>query len=105
MMKPPLEIKVPGEEKDYGIDWAPEIADSEITIQSSLWTIVTPLGSPDLTVATHDIDGQQTIVRLSGGQEEFDYTIENAIVLSNGETLHDAIEVRVRSVAKKAGIH
>lgn len=105
MMKPPLDMKASDEEKNYGIDWAPQLADEAATIQTSAWVIISDLGSPDLAVATHDIDGQTTIVQVTGGEPDRDYTLQNTIVTSEGETLVDAIEIRVRSVEVKAGIY
>jgi hypothetical protein len=105
MMKPPLDMKASAEEKNYGIDWAPQLADEAATIVTSEWVILSELGSPDLEVATHDIDGQTTIVQLTGGEPGNDYSLQNTITTSEGETLVDAIEVRVRSVEDKAGIY
>jgi hypothetical protein len=105
MMKPALDAKKPSEEKDYGIDWAPQINDTTVTIDSSDWAIVTALGSPDLVIEVDSVDDQQTVVRLSGGEADRDYVLENTIVTSEGETLIEAIEVQVKSAADAAGIY
>ena len=104
MQRPPVEMKTPNEEKDYAIDWSPVIA-ADVTISSSDWEVV-GAGSPaDLDIVTDTIDGQNAVVRLSGGTLDEDYTVVNTITTSAGETLDDAIEVRVRSAAEKAGIY
>lgn len=103
MMKPQLEMKTPGEEKDYGVDWDPYLT-AGVTITTSTWEIVSALGSPDLAIDADDIDGRATVVRLSGGQDDFDYVLVNKIVTSEGEKLNAAIEVRVRNAAEVAGI-
>ena len=105
MIQPPLDPKASGEEKNYGLDWAPQLADAAATIVTSEWEIISDLGSPDLAIMTHDIDGQFTIVKLEGGEPGRDYIVQNTITTSEGETLIDAIEVEVESVADKAGIY
>src|SRR5687768_1085378 len=104
MMKPPLDMKAPGEEKDYGIDWSAQLEAGD-TIDDSNWEIITALGSPDLVMDAGGIDGQSTVVRISGGEPDRDYTLVNTIETSEGEILEAAIEVRVRSAAEVAGIH
>lgn len=105
MMKPALDPKTPADVKDYGIDWAPAINDTAVTIVTSTWEIITAIGSPDLTKDATTIEGQIALVRLSGGQEGFDYVLENTITTSAGETLVDAIEVRIKSATDAAGIY
>jgi hypothetical protein len=104
-MQPPLDPKASAELKDYGLDWAPQLADDTAEITTSEWAILTELGSPDLVIYQDDIDGQITLVRLNGGEPGVDYTLQNTITTSEGETLVDAIEVRVKSVPDKAGIY
>jgi hypothetical protein len=99
-----LDYKKPGDEKDYGVDFEPQIADAAVTIVTSDWAIITPLGSPDLQLGTDSIVGQKTIVRVSGGEAGRDYVLENTIVTSAGETLVEAIEVRVKTATYAAGI-
>ena len=104
MMKPPVEIKTPAEEKDYGINWDAYLA-AAVRMASSGWEIVGADGSPDLSIDADDIDGRATVVRVSGGEAGKDYILENTIVTSAGETLQDATEVLVRTAAQKAGIY
>lgn len=92
-----LEPKTPGEEKDYGIDWSRYLEDG-VTISTSTWRV--PSG---LTNEADDIDGQATVIRLSGGAVNQDYVLNNTIATSTGETLERSIQVKVRSAAVIAG--
>jgi hypothetical protein len=103
MMKPALDMKTPNEEKDYGINWAAQLA-ADVAITGSTWTIETTTGSPDLAIEDDGIDGMSTVVRLSGGSAGLDYLVSNTITTSDGESLEQGIEVRVRSVAVASGI-
>lgn len=97
-MRPPLEPKTPNEKKDYGVDWTKYLGDG-VTIGNSDWDV--PAGVINDVDA---IDGQATVIRLSGGTADENYTLVNTIVTSAGETLEAAIEVRVRTAAVAAGI-
>lgn len=99
MMRPPLEPKVPSEIKDYGIAWEKYLGGVGVTISTSVWSV--PAG---LTAVVDTIAGQRTLIRLSGGTADQDYTLTNTITTSAGETLEAAIEVRVRTAAAIAGI-
>lgn len=100
-----LDPKTPNEEKDYGKDWSGDIG-ADVTIESSSWSITSPIVSPqDLEIVTDSIDGQSTVVRLRGGEAGQDYTVVNIIETSDGEVLEKAIEVRVRNAGEVAGIY
>lgn len=102
----PLDPKTPGAKKDYGIDWGVYFAERspDVTITSSDWAIEGELGSPDLVIEVDNVDGQTTLVRLSGGEEDRDYILINSIVTSAGEELEEAIKVRVKSAAESASL-
>lgn len=105
MMNPALDIKSPAEIADYGLDWTDRINDADITIATSTWEIENPTGSPDLEIEGSDKDGNITVVRLSGGEADRDYTLINTVVLSDSRELIAAIEVRVRTPAIASGIY
>lgn len=98
MMRPALTAKAPGEIEKYGVDWT-KVLKASVTIVTSTWSV--PAG---ITKVTDGIDGLSTPILLSGGTAGVDYTLVNTIVTSDGQTLDEAMQVRVRTAAQIAGI-
>lgn len=93
-----LEPKTATDIKDYGVNWTRYLDDTSITFTSS-WTV--PSG---ITRVTDSVDDQIAVIRLSGGTAGTNYTLINTIVTSAGETLDQAIQVRVNTAAINAGL-
>lgn len=96
-MRAPLDPKTPDEEKDYGIDWTDQLDGATITASS--WVLPSGISS-----SGDDIDGATAVIRVTGGTAGQNYTLLNAVELSNGEQLEDVIEIRVRTPTSRAGI-
>lgn len=91
-MLPPVLIKDPSAELDYGFDWsARSWLDAGETISAAVWTI--PAG---LTLITSQIVGSKTVAWIGGGTAGTDYTIACRITTSAGRTDERSMTLRVR---------
>lgn len=82
--------------RTYEIDWSDYLQGlgGEVTISESAWTV------PDgLTIEGQSIDGSSTLIKLSGGTVNVNYTIYNKITTSEGDIDRRAFLVRVRDAA------
>lgn len=93
-----LTPKVPGETKDYGIEWEDALAAGD-AISASTWSV--PVG---LTKVDEEYAGTVTLVRIAGGTVGTSYTLTNTITTVNGETLIGEIVVQVMSGIEAAGL-
>lgn len=91
-MLPPVLLKDPAAELDYGFDWAERgWLDTGETITAAVWTI--PAG---LTLITSQIIGDKTVAWLGGGTAGTDYIIACRITTSAGRTDERSMTLRVR---------
>jgi len=81
--------KVPGDELDYGVEWADWIP-SNGSIVTRGFTV--PTG---LTQQTNGQVGTQTVVRLAGGTAGTSYSVTAWVVLSTGERVERTFVVDV----------
>jgi len=81
-------VQDPGEKVEYQINWTEGIPEGT-TIVSSTWV------SAPMTASGLSIDGDYTVVSLTGGTSGALHQIENSIVLSDGETYKDSIFIYI----------
>lgn len=77
-------LQGPSEVVEYQINWTGVLPDG-VTISTSTWT------NEDLTIADDIVDGDFAAATISDGVVGERYVVENAVLLSNGETYTDSI--------------
>tara|TARA_Y100000310_G_scaffold324866_1_gene387325 strand:- start:14413 stop:14682 length:270 start_codon:yes stop_codon:yes gene_type:complete len=82
--------KDPDDVLDYSIDW--EAALNGDVLTTSNWSI-SPSG---LTVDASSINGDKTIVWLSGGDEGVSYNVTNSITTAGGRSIDRTVSISVR---------
>jgi len=83
--------KDPHEVKDYEIDWLPELGSD--TIATSTWTV--PAGVTKVSDTTA-YSSTRTVIKLSGGTTDEDYTLLNHIVTASGDEFDQSVILQVR---------
>lgn len=86
--------KDPQDVLDTGFDWDSQsfLTDRATTISSSDWTVPSGLTEDAASNTT-----TKTLIRISGGTVNTDYTITNHVVLANGEEYDRSILIKVRA--------
>lgn len=82
--------KAPGDELDYGFEYADELEGGE-TIDSSTWE-ASPTG---IDLGAEGVEGSVATQWVSGGTAGTDYTLANTITTSGGRTFVRTLKVRV----------
>ena len=91
-----VDIKVPAEVRDYGVDWTGRYRRGAIS--TAVWDV--PAG---LVKENEYLDGDVALVRVSGGTAGFDYICVCTMTTTEGVILVEAIQVQVRTAQERAG--
>lgn len=81
----------------YGFNWSRYLSGpgrcNGATIVDSQWEVLN--GSPPMTMADAGWDQSETWLKLSGGEDQVEYKVQNLVTFSNGTTDVRFLYVRV----------